>query len=55
MILGNYTQLTLNKLAWHTALIVLLFCGPKSLAYESGGTELDIFDTYGILQGGRLE
>ena len=43
--LGNYTQLTLDKLAWHIALIILLFCGPKGPAYESGGTELDIFVT----------
>ena len=46
----------LNKLAWHNLLIILLlFCGPKSPAYESDGTKLDIFDTQGTFQGGRLE
>ena len=37
--------MTLDKLAWHTAFIILLYCGPKSPAYGVGGTELDIFDT----------
>ena len=45
MILGNYTWLILDKLAWHTSLIILLFCGSNSPAYDSGGTELDIIDT----------
>ena len=54
-IIGNYTQLTLDKLAWHNSLIILLFCSPKSPACDAGGTELDIFDTQGTLQGGRLE
>ena len=47
--------MTFDKLALHTALIILLFCGPKSPAYKSRGTELDIFDTKAILQVGRFE
>ena len=37
------------------SMIILLFCSPKSPACDSGGTELDIFDTQGTLQVGRLE
>ena len=44
-ILGNYTQLTLDKLAWHNLLIISLSCCPKIPAYGSGSTILDIFDT----------
>ena len=55
MILGNYTLLTLDKLACHNALIILLFFSLKSLAYNSRGNELDIIDTQGTLQVGRLE
>ena len=29
--------------------MIIVFCGPKSLAYDFGGTELDIFDTQGTL------
>ena len=36
-------------------MIILLFCSPKSPASDSGGTELDIFDTQGTLQVERLE
>ena len=36
-------------------MIILLFCSPKSPACDSGGTELDVFDTQGTLEGGRLE
>ena len=39
----------------HNVLIILLFCGPKSPAYDPGSTELDIFDTQGALEVGRLE
>ena len=31
------------------------FVAHKSPAYDSGGTELDIFDTQGTLKGGGLE
>ena len=34
---------------------MLLFCSLKSPAYDSAGTELDIFDTQGTLEGGSLE
>ena len=47
--------LTLDKLTSHDSLITLLFCSPKSPAYDCGGTELDIVDTQGTLEGGRLE
>ena len=36
-------------------MIILLFCSPKSPACDSGGTELDIFDTQGTLRVGRFE
>ena len=48
-ILGNYILLTVDKLACHNALIILFFCCLTSPAYDSGGTELNIFDTQGTL------
>ena len=43
--LGNFTQLTLDKLAWHISSIMFLFCSSKSPAYDSEGAELDTFGT----------